>query len=375
MNAQTSNPLLLLIRNAWRGRLVASFLHNAGKLMPRYVKYMQPNPSHSRFHDHKHNRLTRENTMKNIIKRTAVSVLAASAVVLAGCGGSGSGSGETAATGFLSLGVSDGPISSAEKVCITFNEIELKSGSERTIIIRDPDVDPPWKINLLDYQGTDAAPLLFDKKVPAGDYQWMRLGVDAELGANGGAGDTGGEDCDGEASYLVMEDDGGGAHNLYIPSGAETGLKLVSGFTVPANGSANFTAEWDLGKSITTPPGLAPDVKMKPVIRLVNNVEVGTLTGTVHNDLATADGCDPWVHVFDETVIPNADDSIASAMVELQENGDGSMTWNYTVGFLLEDTYKAAFTCNGTDFEPADGLEAPIAVGVTTTVNFEPPTP
>jgi len=312
--------------------------------------------------------------MMNITKRTAYGVLAASAVLLAGCGGSGSG--ETAATGLLSLSVSDGPVHEAVKVCISFDEIELKSGSETTIITPGQD-DPPWKINLLDYQGTDSAPLLFDETVVAGDYQWIRLGVDAELGGMGGTGDDDltSNQCDGDGSYIVMEE--GGLHNLYIPSGAETGLKLVGGFTVPANGSANFTAEWDLGKSITAPPGLGPnapmepDVVMRPVIRLVNNVEVGTLTGTVHDDLANENVCDdPWVHVFDGTVTLNADDSIATAMVDQQENGDGSMTWNYTVGFLLEGTYKAAFTCNGTDFEPADGLEAPIEVGKTTTVNF-----
>jgi len=314
--------------------------------------------------------------MKNIIKQTAFGVLAASAVVLVGCGGSGSGSGETATTGFLSLSVSDGPIGSAEKVCITFNEIELKSGSETTVFTRDPEVDPPWKVNLLDYQGGNAAPLLMEKEVTAGNYEWMRLGIDAVRGSNGGAGDTGGTDCDGDASYIVM--DGGSVHNLYVPSGANTGLKLVSGFTVPANDSPDFTAEFDLGKSITAPPGIEPDVEMRPVIRLVNNIEVGMLTGTVHDDLANADVCDdPWVHVFDDTdtVEPNADDSIAMAMVKQPENGDGSMTWNYTVGFLLAGDYLAAFTCNGTDFEPAAGLEAPITAGVTTTVNFEPPTP
>jgi len=321
--------------------------------------------------------------MKNIIKRTALGVLAASAVVLAGCGGSGSAPSESATTGFLSLSVSDGPIGSAEKVCITFDEIELKSGSETTVFTRDPDVDPPWKINLLDYQEGNAAPLLMQKEVTAGDYQWVRLGVVAERGLSGGADDTGGEDCDGEASYIVMGGEGGGTYNLYVPSGAETGLKLVSGFTVPVNGSPNFTAEFDLGKSITAPPGLAPDVKMRPVIRLVNNIEVGTLTGTVHNDLAIADGCDPWVYVFNNTVTPNgiedgvedADDPIATTMVKQQENGNGSMTWNYTVGFLLAGDYKAAFTCNNADFEPAAGLEAPITAGVTTTVDFEPPTP
>jgi len=321
--------------------------------------------------------------MTNITKRTAFGVLAASAVLFAGCGGSGSGAVETATTGFLSLGVSDGPIGSAEKVCITFDEIELKSGSERTVFTRDPVVDPPWKINLLDYQGNFAAPLLIEKVVPAGDYQWVRLGVVAERGLDGGAGDTGGVDCDGEASYIVMGGEGGGTYNLYIPSGAETGLKLVSGFTVPANGSPNFTAEFDLGKSITAPPGLAPDVKMRPVIRLVNNIEVGTLTGTVHNDFANADGCDRWVYVFNDGVTPNgteegvedAEDPIATAMVKQQENGDGSMTWNYTVGFLLAGDYEAAFTCNNADFKPAAGLEAPITAGVTTKVNFELPTP
>jgi hypothetical protein len=350
-------------------------------LVLRYVKKMQPNLSFSRFHDHNHNRLTRENKMKNIIKQTAFGVLAASAVFLTGCGGSGSGSGETATTGFLSLGVSDGPIRSAEKVCITFDEIELKSGSETTVFTRDPDVDPPWKVNLLDYQGGNAAPLLLEKEVIAGNYQWARLGVVAERGLSGGAGDSGGADCDGEASYIVMGGEGGGTYNLYVPSGAETGLKLVSGFTVPANGSPNFTAEFDLGKSITAPPGLSPDVKMRPVIRLVNNLEVGTLTGTVHNDLAAADGCDPWVYVFNDAVTPNgtedgvedAEDPIATAMVKQQENSDGSMTWNYTVGFLLEGDYEAAFTCNNADFEPAAGLEAPITAGVTTTVIFEPP--
>jgi hypothetical protein len=220
-----------------------------------------------------------------------------------------------------------------------------------------------------------------EKEVTAGNYQWVRLGVVAERGLNGGMGDTGGEGCDGEASYIVMGGEGGGTYNLYVPSGAETGLKLVSGFTVPANGSPDFTAEFDLGKSITAPPGLDPDVKMRPVIRLVNNIEVGILTGTVHKDFATADGCDPWVNVFNDGVTPNgtedgvedAEDPIATAMVELQENGNGSMTWNYTVGFLLAGDYEAAFTCNGTDFEPADGLEVLINVGETTTVNFDPP--
>jgi len=97
-------------------------------------------------------------------------------------------------------------------------------------------------VNLIEFQGVNAAPLLFDYELPAGYYQWMRLGVSALLGADGGVDDTdlAGTECVGDESYLVMNS-GESRHNLYIPSGAETGLKLIGGFTVPAGGSADFT--------------------------------------------------------------------------------------------------------------------------------------
>jgi len=319
--------------------------------------------------------------MKNIIKRTAFGVLAASAVVLAGCGGSGSAPSESTTTGFLSLGVSDGPLHDARKVCITFNEIELKSGSETKII----PLDPARKINLLEFQGTDIAPLLVDQEVTAGDYQWMRLGIDAVRGTLVNPGDITGTQCDGDASYIVMEDDR--VFNLYVPSGAKNGLKLVSGFTIPAGGSPDFTAEFDLARSITAPPGLDPDVVLRPVIRLVNNVDVGSLAGVVDSGLAAADGCDPSVYVFKDNIKPNPigidddpestetdpNDPVATAMVNKQTNSDETETWNYSVGFLLPGDYEAAFTCNGTDFEPVDGLPALIVVNEIETVNFEVP--
>lgn len=300
-------------------------------------------------------------------------LIAAGLLPLAGCGGGGSGSGDDG-TGLLSLSVSDAPIHDAKKVCITFDEIEFKGEGAPFVV----ELDPAEKVNLLDFQGANAAPLLFNEEMPAGDYQWMRLGVDAVMGSNGGAGDTGGDLCDGEASYIVMDDET--VYNLYVPSGAETGLKLVSGFTVPANGSADFTAEFDLMKSITAPPGLDPDVILKPTIRLVNNVDTGTLTGQVAAELATADACEPAVYVFDDGVTPNPiddgdaadpEDPVATAMVEeLVDDASGATEHHYTVGFLLAGDYEAAFTCDGEEFEPPEGKSAPITEQTVTTVNF-----
>lgn len=311
--------------------------------------------------------------MNNRMKRSLLGLMMVSLAGLVACGGSGQSS-ESATTGFISLGVSDGPIHEAEAVCITFDEIELHGNSGTSTIF---DLDET--IDLLNFQGTDFAPLIQSAELEAGSYQWLRLGIDAEQAGAGGA------DCLGEGSYIVMV--GGDSYNLRIPSGAQTGLKLVGGITIPAGGAVDFTAEFDLARSITAPPGASPDIIMRPVIRLVDNVEVGALTGMVADSLAEAEACQPSVYVFNDGATPNGidgsdDDPISTAMVSRQENDDGSMTWNYTVGFLLggaDDAsavqYEAAFTCNGADFEPVAGLEAPIVAGETTMVNFEAPAP
>jgi len=322
--------------------------------------------------------------------QTAVGILAASVAVLAGCGGSGSGSEEAGTTGFLSLGVSDGPVHDADKVCITFNEVEVKGSGDSTVIT----LDPPQKINLLDFQGDNAMPILTQEELEAGDYEWMRLGVDAVRDGNGGDGETYGEECDGAGSYLVMKDSTE-TYNLYVPSGENTGLKLVGGFTVPANDTTYLTAEFDIAKSITAPPGQSPDMILRPTIRLVNNVDVGTLTGLVESSDESEpvpvfpEDCDPSVYVFNDGVPPNPigidddpesteidpNDPIATAMVSERTNDDGSVQWDYTVGFLLAGDYEAAFTCGDGEFVPVDGKEAAIFVNEVTTVSFEyPPT-
>ena len=308
-------------------------------------------------------------------KRYVVTALSGLFVTLAGCSSGGSGSEPIEAVGRISIWISDGPIHEANKVCITFDEIEFMSQGTSTIV--PVNLDNP--VNLLDFQGKNAFPLLTDEEIAAGQYQWMRLGVDAQMGDSGGADDTLGATCNGSGSYIVFSDNTI-VKNLYVPSGAETGLKLVGGFTVPDDGSADFTAEFDLMKSVTAPGGLMADVVLRPVIRLVNNVEAGTLTGQVDNDLATAEGCAPAVYVFNDDVMPNGiedmvvdpNDPVATAMVNKETGGADQDEYHYTVGFLLADDYEVAFTCNGMDFEPPAGKSAAITARTVTTVNFLP---
>jgi len=98
---------------------------------------------------------------------------------------------------------------------------------------------------------------------------------------------------------------------------------------------------------------------------------VGSLSGEVAAGLVNASSCDadfdPAVYVFEEdATLDTIDDSIATGPV----NTDMS-PYTYLIENLLADTYKAAFTCTGTDFVPPAGKEAMIAIGEDTPLNFD----
>lgn len=294
------------------------------------------------------------------------------ATVLVGCGGSGTGGD---ATGQLSLSISDGPIHDASEICVVFAEVEVKRSGSPPELITELELE---QINLLDFQGMNSAPLFLNNEIPAGDYQWIRLGVDAVLGGNGGTGSPGENSvgCTYSGSYVLRQSDPDAPINLYVPSSAQTGLKIVSGFTVAQGGVTSLTAEIDLQKSVTEPPGLSPDAILRPAIRLVNNLEVGAVTGMVSDELATATitdsttqaetACAPSVYVFAPDVVPNPiglngdpaaedeNDPIATALVY---NNDATTDYQYTVGFLLPGLYDLAFTCDGETFDLTDVAE------------------
>ena len=337
--------------------------------------------------------------MITIAKRCGIAPMCFFALALAGCSGgsgvAGNGAGDQSqqgppsagtppdvvTTGFLNLSVSDAPIKDATKVCIRFDGAELKhadSDDRETI-----DFDAPVVVNLLDYQGANSNPIITGAEVPAGVYEWIRLNVAATRGLSGGANDSDPTSaaCDDETenSYLVRES--GGVFNLHVPSGSQRGLQLNKEIIIPVNRTGDYTAEWDLGKSFNGPPGLLPDVMMKPVVKLVANNEVGTLEGDVAEDLISWGACDadfaPSVYVFDDGIAPNPlndpfedDDAVATGLVEQQMMDDGTMPWRYSIGFLLAGNYEVAYTCNGEVFAPLDGKPAEILLEEVTTVDF-----
>ncbi|MDX1499313.1 MAG: DUF4382 domain-containing protein [Woeseiaceae bacterium] len=298
--------------------------------------------------------------------RAALAVLSAGMLIAAGCSGSGSG----AKTGRINLGVSDHPIHDATKVCIAFTGVEIKP-KEGPAIMATPVMDEVSNINLLDFQGMNAAPLLMNYELPAGEVSWIRLAVNAVRGGIGGTGDDPTTtECQGDESYIAMEST---THNLYIPSGAQSGLKLHGNIVVPQGGLADFTVEFDLMKSVASPPGLDPDAVFRPTLRLVNNAEVGALTGQVSNELVVAE-CAPSVYLFEDDGMDAAlvaANALTSAMVEEQMNELEMTEYHYTIGFLLGGDYEIAFSCDdGVTLDPANGKPATVVAGEVTEVDL-----
>jgi len=279
--------------------------------------------------------------------------------VLAACSDGG------LATGSLSLAVTDAPVDRASAVVVQFTGVEIKPAEGEAL---DFTFAEPRAIDLLALSGTDSDALLENVEVPAGRYNWVRLKVNA---AEDGVAD----------SYIDLTD--GSRHELEVPSGAETGLKLVSGFNVPAGGAAGFTIDFDLRSSVHEPMDAADSYKLRPALRIVDNTQVGAIAGTVAAALVP-DGCAPAVYVFagggvtPDDVDGMAPEPVTSARVELDV---ASGQYGYRAGFLAAGAYTVAFTCDADADDPAtdDALAfagtqaATVIAGQTTAVSFAAP--
>ncbi|HCS28225.1 MAG TPA: hypothetical protein DIW43_12275 [Spongiibacteraceae bacterium] len=299
------------------------------------------------------------------------------------------GSSDAPSTGTASFAVTDAPVDGVSRVRVTVDRIELKPASGEKIRI---DLDPVVTIeNLLALSGDLAAPLLASTEVPAGDYNYIRVYVQAGSPAS------------------EVEVDSGGIFDLLLP-GQQTGndnrfLQLVSGFTVPAGGRADFTIDIDLRKALTKPSD-KDHYLLRPALRLINNVDVGTLSGSVDsallqdasctNDIAAdegvtvylyRDGSEPLGDINVDEVgegdhpVDDADgfvdeiNPIATAAVKQNQN---TGVYEYTLGFIPDGSYRVALTCQSLNDMPDtdEGLaflqqaRVTIVAGQTAMLNF-----
>lgn len=74
---------------------------------------------------------------------------------------------------------------------------------------------------------------------------------------------------------------GGTPKNLSIPSGAQTGIKLVRGFMIEPDVVTEVVADFDVASSLHESPPGSGDYVLQPTIRLMQMEFAGTISGTV----------------------------------------------------------------------------------------------
>jgi hypothetical protein len=303
--------------------------------------------------------------MKNKFPSAAVvSVLGAIVCIavlalLAACGGGGPSSPEAQQFGHLTLRVTDSPVTSAKRVVVQFTGVEVRALNGETEMFDFA----PRQIDLLALDGGGSEILLSDEMLPAGEYQSIRLKVNAGR--------------DGSDSFIELDD--GAVHPLFIPSGNQTGLKLIRGFTIGAGSTHNFTIDFNLRKSVIHPPGLGEPYLLKPVLRMVDNLEVGTIDGTVAAGLIV-EGCKPAVYLFTGAdVVPDDVGSTTPPLATTAVNLDETTgAYKFRIGFVPTGAHTLAFTCGADDdnAETDDAItfgapvNATVSAGQTTTVDF-----
>ncbi len=195
-----------------------------------------------------------------------------------------------------------------------------------------------------------------------GKYNWLRLKVNES------------------ASYLTNST---GRHDLTIPSGSESGLKVVNGFTVPQDGTVALTIDFDLRKSVLEPSQSGGAYKLKPVLHLVQNDKTGHISGTMPSTTVNASGCGTAaIYLFEGSNITADDldginaDPVDSSLVKLN-NSNGN--YEYKFGFLNAGSYTVAFTCqanldnpetDNADVTFSGTTNVAVTAGGTTTYNF-----
>lgn len=161
-----------------------------------------------------------------------------------------------------------------------------------------------------------------------------------------------------------MTEADGGQKTLFVPSGAQTGLKLVSGFSVPEGGSANFTIDFDARKSIVNPQGGQADYYLKPTLRLIDNSEAGTIVGTVDASTVIQTECaDPSTYTGMVYVYQNSGvtpDDLGSGneplvAVPVSDEEDPGV-YTYKAAFLAEGDYTVSYSCSTDDNEIDEDL-------------------
>ena len=245
------------------------------------------------------------------------------------CGGSSDGSGRN---GKLSLALSDAPAPEYKAVYVTISQIQVHradaaEGQWQTVLT------PNATYNLLDLiNGTNAALGVAD--LPTGTYTQMRLILadtpDSDTNILG--------DPHPYANYLITSADE--AIELKVPSGFQTGIKLVHTFDVESGRTVALVLDFDAGRSVVK-AGNSGKWLLKPTIKVIGTLNNATLTGTVTDQFQNVlSGVTVSAQIYNASAATEVEKVTTAASTLTDDNGEYLL-------YLEPGTYTIVVTADG----------------------------
>ncbi len=250
-------------------------------------------------------------------------------------------------TATVTLAITDGPMEEAHAVVLHVTYIEF--GHMDGQITRLEPQGGPVSLDMMQLQNGVTHNLLERADLPAGDYDWMHLGIDPD------------------SSYIELQT--GAQHPLELDD--PNGLRVHEFFAVHDSQHTDFVLDFDLrlGVQHHHMGGMMGDqYELHSAMRFMRMEDAGGLMGIVDAALVDVNhaDCDPasggnWAYLFPGDAIQPDDVSdsdsdgidgpMAADRVELDT---GTGMYRYHFAYLPAASYRVAFTCSGEWDEAGD---------------------
>ncbi|KPK24848.1 MAG: hypothetical protein AMJ61_13265 [Desulfobacterales bacterium SG8_35_2] len=219
------------------------------------------------------------------------------AAVFVSCGGGG-GSTAPAGTGTLNLSLTDAASGDYKAVYVTINEVWVKHEQKTWEKYSAPELQLPKTLNLLDFVNGARAELGI-LELETGHYNQMRLILEDSDQAPTSQDLNILDNTHPFFNYVV--DSADNEIFLKVPSGGNTGIKIVNGFDIEDSRATELILDFDAHKSVHAhPAGKSGTWILRPMIKVVET------TNSVSGDVDTGeDDSGVWVsaQVYDTAAI------------------------------------------------------------------------